>query len=125
VKHLRIVIVDDHEVVRLGLRALLDRHPDFSVVDEASTAREAKEKALQHHRMWSMDIRLPGGRGLTPAARSPRSCPRPSHHPHVCGRRRLLSDRRRAAGYVLKQIGGDDWCAPLRRSGAQALLDPR
>jgi DNA-binding NarL/FixJ family response regulator len=31
----RILIVDDHEVVRLGLRALLDRHPDFEVVAEA------------------------------------------------------------------------------------------
>ncbi|HSB90283.1 MAG TPA: response regulator transcription factor, partial [Anaerolineales bacterium] len=64
-KHLRIVIVDDHEVVRLGLRALLDRHPDFTVVDEAATAREAKEKALLHHPdVVVMDIRLPGGSGI-------------------------------------------------------------
>ncbi len=38
-KHLRIIIVDDHEVVRLGLRSLLERHPSFSVVDEAGTAK--------------------------------------------------------------------------------------
>ena len=46
-KHLRIVIVDDHEVVRLGLRTLLDRHPDFTVVDEAATAKEAIAKITE------------------------------------------------------------------------------
>ena len=39
----RILLVDDHEVVRLGLRALLDQHPNFDVVAEAETAREGKE----------------------------------------------------------------------------------
>ena len=64
-KHLRIVIVDDHEVVRLGLRTLLDRHPDFTVVDEAATAKEAIAKALQHRPdVVVMDIRLPGGSGI-------------------------------------------------------------
>jgi len=43
---LRILIVDDHEVVRLGLSTLLERHPGFTVVDEAATAREAVQKAL-------------------------------------------------------------------------------
>jgi DNA-binding NarL/FixJ family response regulator len=36
----RILLVDDHEVVRLGLKSLLDRHPNFEVVAEAATARE-------------------------------------------------------------------------------------
>ncbi len=45
-KRQRVLIVDDHEVVRLGLRALLDRHPDFEVVGEASTADEAVIKTL-------------------------------------------------------------------------------
>ena len=36
----RIILVDDHEVVRLGLRALLERHPQFEVVAEAGTARD-------------------------------------------------------------------------------------
>ena len=39
----RILLVDDHEVVRLGLKALLERHPTFEVIAEASTAREAVE----------------------------------------------------------------------------------
>jgi len=65
VKHLRIVIVDDHEVVRLGLRTLLDRHPDFTVVDEAATAKDAIARTLQHHPdVVVMDVRLPGGSGI-------------------------------------------------------------
>jgi two-component system response regulator DevR len=40
----RIVLVDDHEVVRLGLKALLERHPHFEVVGEAGSAKEALEQ---------------------------------------------------------------------------------
>ena len=40
----RILLVDDHEVVRLGLKSLLDRHPQFVVVGEAGTSKEALEK---------------------------------------------------------------------------------
>lgn len=45
---LRIIIVDDHEVVRIGLRTLLARNPDFEVVDEAATGQEAMRKVLMH-----------------------------------------------------------------------------
>ncbi len=40
----RIVLVDDHEVVRLGIKSLLERHPHFEVVGEAGTAKEAIEQ---------------------------------------------------------------------------------
>ena len=40
----RILLVDDHEVVRLGLKALLEHHPQFEVVAEAGTAKEAIEQ---------------------------------------------------------------------------------
>ena len=42
---INILLVDDHEVVRLGLKSLIDRHHDFSVVAEAATEEEAVEKA--------------------------------------------------------------------------------
>ena len=42
--HLRILLVDDHEVVRLGLKSLIERHPGFEVVAEASAAQEAVQK---------------------------------------------------------------------------------
>jgi PleD family two-component response regulator len=47
---LRILLVDDHEVVRLGLKSLLDRHADFEVVAEAAAESEAVEKAIEHER---------------------------------------------------------------------------
>lgn len=61
----RILLVDDHEVVRLGLKALLERHPNFEVIAEASTAREAVERvAAFTPDVVVMDIRLPGGSGI-------------------------------------------------------------
>ncbi|HEY8477352.1 MAG TPA: response regulator transcription factor, partial [Chloroflexota bacterium] len=64
-KRLRILLVDDHEVVRVGLRALLSRHPDFDVVGEAATAAEAVERALAlRPDVVVMDIRLPGKSGI-------------------------------------------------------------
>jgi two-component system response regulator DevR len=61
----RIVLVDDHEVVRLGLKALLERHPQFEVVGEAASAREALEQvAATEPDVVVMDIRLPGTSGI-------------------------------------------------------------
>ena len=61
----RILLVDDHEVVRLGLKSLLDRHPEFEVVAEASNAREALERTAAYSPdVVVMDIRLPGGSGI-------------------------------------------------------------
>jgi two-component system, NarL family, response regulator DevR len=61
----RIILVDDHEVVRLGLKSLLERHPQFDVIAEASSAREAIEKtdSLKPD-VVVMDIRLPGTSGM-------------------------------------------------------------
>ncbi len=57
----RILLVDDHEVVRLGLKALLERHPSFEVVAEAATAREAVERVASHSPdVVVMVYRLPG-----------------------------------------------------------------
>ena len=61
----RILLVDDHEVVRLGLKALLERHPNFEVVGEAGSAREAIEQvATLQPSIVVMDIRLPGTSGI-------------------------------------------------------------
>ena len=61
----RILVVDDHEVVRLGLRALLDEHPNFEVVAEAATAREAIEKTDSYQPdVVVMDIGMPGLNGI-------------------------------------------------------------
>ena len=61
----RIVLVDDHEVVRLGLKSLLERNPQFEVVGEASSAREALEQVtILQPDVVVMDIRLPGTSGI-------------------------------------------------------------
>ncbi len=67
-KHSRItlLIVDDHEVVRQGLRTLLELEPDFHVIGEASSAEEAvTQTARLHPRVVLLDIKLHGGSGIT------------------------------------------------------------
>jgi DNA-binding NarL/FixJ family response regulator len=126
---LRILIVDDHEVVRLGLRALLDRHPDFTVVDEASTAREALQKALLHRPdVVVMDIRLPGRSGIDACRDIVSQLPDTRVIMLTSyAEDELLFDaiEAGACGYVLKQIGSDDLVRAIEAVGrGEALLDP-
>ncbi|MHB1483012.1 MAG: response regulator, partial [Bellilinea sp.] len=61
----RLVLVDDHEVVRLGLKVLLEHHPNFEVVGEAGNAKDALDLVAQlHPDVVLMDIRLPGTSGI-------------------------------------------------------------
>ena len=61
----RIVVVDDHEVVRLGLRSLIEHHSQFEVVGEAANAKEALERVARlRPDIVLMDIRLPGTSGI-------------------------------------------------------------
>lgn len=126
---LRILLVDDHEVVRVGLRALLERHPDFLVVDEASTAREALEKALLHTPdVVVMDIRLPGGDGITACREIKQQLPQTNVimlTSYAEDEMLFEAINAGAAGYVLKQIGGDELVRAIERVGrGEALLDP-
>jgi two-component system response regulator DevR len=126
---LRILLVDDHEVVRVGIRALIERQPGMKVVGEAGTVREAVEQAQQLvPDVVVLDVRLPGGDGLE-ACRQIKA-----HRPETriivltsfpddevifdaiaCG----------ADGYVLKQIGSDELIRALERVGrGESLLDP-
>jgi Response regulator containing a CheY-like receiver domain and an HTH DNA-binding domain len=62
---LRLLVVDDHEVVRQGLVSLLDRREHFQVVAEAGTAAEAVEMARKFEPdLVVMDVRLPDGSGI-------------------------------------------------------------
>lgn len=61
----RLMIVDDHEVVRMGLRAALEVEDDFTVVAEAANGREALDKARAHRPdIILMDVRMDGGDGI-------------------------------------------------------------
>lgn len=64
-KHLRILVVDDHAVVREGLTAFLDRHEQFEVVAEAGTCAEAISQARKFvPDLVLMDVRLPDATGI-------------------------------------------------------------
>ncbi len=125
----RILLVDDHEVVRVGLKALLEKHPDFEVVAEAGTARDAVEKTESYKPdVVVMDIRLKGGSGIEACQEITESSP----DTQVIMLTSYAEDemlfsaiRAGAAGYVLKQIGGDDLVRAIEAVGrGEALLDP-
>jgi two-component system, NarL family, response regulator DevR len=62
---IRVMIVDDHDVVREGLRSLLNRRPGLSVIAEAGTVKDAVEQAIQKKPdVVVMDVRLPDGSGV-------------------------------------------------------------
>jgi DNA-binding NarL/FixJ family response regulator len=125
----RIVLVDDHEVVRLGLKSLLERHPQFEVVGEASSAREALEQvAALEPDVVVMDIRLPGTSGIEACEQIV------DQHPNTkvimltsyAEDEMLFSAiRAGASGYVLKQIASEELVKAIEAVGrGEALLDP-
>ncbi len=125
----RILLVDDHEVVRLGLKALLEHHPQFDVVGEAGTAREALEKVGSlHPEVVVMDIRLPGTSGIEACEQITRDFPstRVIMLTSYAEDEMLFSAiRAGASGYVLKQIGGEDLIRALETIGrGESMLDP-
>ena len=72
----RILLVDDHDIVRLGLMTLLNDQPDMEVVGEASTAAEAVRAAEKlQPAVVLMDIRLPGEGGIEAAKQITRRFP--------------------------------------------------
>ncbi len=126
---LRILVVDDHEVVRQGLVALLARRPGFQVVAEAGTVAQSIEMAERFRpQLVIMDVRLPDGSGIE-ACREIRA-----EHPEV--RVVMLTSYpdeeavlsaivAGASGYLLKQIRARDLVTALEAVGrGESLLDP-
>lgn len=126
---IRILLLDDHEVVRRGLRDLLGAEPDMTVVGEAATAAQALARgpALRPD-VAVLDVRLPDGDGIT-----------------ICRELRVLipdvsclmltsfddddalldAIMAGAGGYVLKQIKGSDLVSAVRTVAAgESMLDP-
>lgn len=126
---LRILVVDDHEVVRLGLRTLLERHEGFTVVGEAATGDEAVRKTvLLKPDVVVMDIRLPGGSGIEACREIEDQVPDSKVIMLTSyAEDEMLFDAisAGACGYVLKQIGSDDLIQAVEAVGSgEALLDP-
>lgn len=124
----RILLVDDHEVVRLGLKALLEHNLQFEVVGEAGTAKEAVDQtASLRPDVVLMDIRLPGPSGIDACEEITRSYPQTKVvmlTSYAEDEMLFSAIRAGASGYVLKQIGGDDLIRALEAIGrGEALLD--
>ncbi len=125
----RVFLLDDHEIVRRGLRELFEAEEDLVVVGEAGTAEEALARIpAVSADVAVLDVRLPDGDGVE-VCREIRS-----KHPEVnCLILTSFSDDEAlfsaimagASGYVLKQVRGTDLVDAVRRvAQGQSLLDP-
>lgn len=126
---IRILIADDHEVVRIGLVALLNRQPDFQVVAEASSGEEAVRLARQ----WRpdvavLDIRMPGGSGTDACRAIVAELPdTPVVMLTSYADSEALFDAisAGASGYVLKRIGSEELIDAVRTvADGRSMLDP-
>ena len=126
---LKILLVDDHEVVRLGLKSLLARYPEFEVVAEAATADEAVSLTERYKPdVVVMDIRLPGKSGIE----ATREIVKKGGDSKIIMLTSYADDEllfdaisAGASGYVLKQIDSGELITALERIGrGESLLDP-
>ncbi len=126
---MRIMVVDDHEVVRQGLVALLDRRRDFTVVAEAGTVAESIAAAERlKPDLVVMDVRLPDGSGIEACREIRSEMPETrvvmltSYPDEEAVLSAIIAG---ASGYLLKQIRGRDLVAALEAIGrGESLLDP-
>jgi len=126
---IRVLLVDDHEIVRRGLRDLLDGEPGIEVVAEAGSAAEGLTRAqATSPDVAVVDVRLPDGDGVA-LCRSLRSL----DPPPACLVLTAFDDEPAlveailagASGYLLKQVRGQDVVHAVREVAAgRSLLDP-
>lgn len=126
---IRIMLVDDHEVVRMGMRALLERQPRYSVVAEAGTEDDAVAQAIAHTPdIILMDIRLANGSGIDACGRISKQLPGTK----IIMLTSFAEDellfaaiRAGASGYVLKQAGSNDLMRAINNTAnGDGALDP-
>jgi len=127
--NLRVLLVDDHEVVRDGVKALINANDDLTVVGEAGSVQEAIDQAMRTKPdVVVMDVRLADGSGIV-ATREIRAR---LENTQVLMLTSFADDEALfasimagAAGYVLKQIKGADLVRAVQTVGrGQSLLDP-
>jgi DNA-binding NarL/FixJ family response regulator len=126
---IRVLLADDHEVVRLGIKALLQQHTTMEVVAEASNGEEAVQRALSlHPDVVVMDIRMPGMSGVDACREIVAQLP----ETRVVMLTTYAEDellfsaiRAGASGYVLKRIGSNDLVRTIESvARGESALDP-
>jgi DNA-binding NarL/FixJ family response regulator len=127
---IRVFLLDDHEIVRRGVRELLEAEDDVEIVGEAGTAEEALARIPPTDpQVAVLDVRLPDGNGVEVCREVRSRCPELQ-----CVMLTSFSDddalfqaiMAGAAGYLLKQVRGTDLVDAVRRVAAgQSLLDPQ
>jgi DNA-binding NarL/FixJ family response regulator len=126
----RVFLLDDHEIVRRGLRELLEVEDDLEVAGEAGTAEEALRRIpATRPDVALLDVRLPDGDGIE-ICREIRS----AHPETACIMLTSLADDEAvytailagASGYLLKQVKGNEILDGVRRvATGESLLDPK
>ena len=128
-KKIRLMLVDDHEVVRVGLKTFLQTQEDFDVVAEASDGEEAISRAMiTHPDVILMDITMPGVDGLEATRRLRVLCPKclilalTVHDDKQYFMQMLAAG---ASGYITKQAAGDDLISAIHTiSAGNVFLQP-
>lgn len=128
-KIVRILIADDHAVVRAGLKALLERHGGFRVIAEAGTGEEAIQKAQEiRPDVAVLDIRMPGVSGIEACRKivaTVSGCRVIMLTSYAEDELLMAAIQAGASGYVLKRIGDNELVQAVERvSRGEGILDP-
>jgi DNA-binding NarL/FixJ family response regulator len=126
---IRILLVDDHEVVRVGLRAVLNRIPEIKVVGEAASMTEAIAKTARlRPQVVVMDVRLPDGTGVEACRAIIASEPKTRVlflTSYADDESLLAAVAAGAHGYLLKEIGSQGLVQAIETVAAgRSILDP-
>ncbi len=127
--NVRILLVDDHEIVRQGLRTLLERREGLQVVGEGGTAADAVREALRlRPDVVVMDVRLPDGSGVEACRELRAAAPEvkvlmlTSYPDEEAVFDSIMAG---ASGFVLKQVRASELVSAIQRVGqGESLLDP-
>jgi len=127
---IRVMVVDDHEVVRIGISAVLDLTPGMKVVGQCSRTEEARKLSLRlQPDVILLDIRLPDGSGVDVAREILAACP----DTHILFLTSFADDHTvleavlsGAHGYILKDIASDALVRTIKTVvSGESLIDPR